>query len=192
MSARRLFVALPLPAPVKAELNALVHALKRGAPGVRWVRPDHMHVTLRFLGDVEDVQCDALVESLRRVTELSPFTFNLSGLGAFPDRKRPRVIWTGIDSGCQRVVELAACVEKSVVACGLPSEDRPFSPHLTLGRVKEPGHFAAMWQTAADQPFKGKPVHATDVRLIWSTLTPAGPVYRDVESFPLRGNENQS
>lgn len=192
MSARRLFVAVPLPAPVKAELNSLVHVLKRSAPGVKWVRPDHLHVTLRFLGDVEAAQSAALVESLQGITELSPFTFNLSGVGAFPDRKRPRVIWTGIDSGRQRVEDLAACVDKSVVAAGLPGEDRPFSPHLTLGRVKEPGHFDALWQAAAVTPFKGKPIHVVDVRLIWSTLTPTGPVYRDVESFPLRGNENQT
>jgi 2'-5' RNA ligase len=195
VSARRLFVALPLPATAKAELNSLVHVLRRGAPGIRWVRPEHLHITLRFLGDVEEEQSVALVESLNQVTELPPFTFNLAGLGAFPDRRRPRVVWTGIDSGREQMMSLAACVEKSVLAAGLPPEDRPFSPHLTLGRVKEPGDLTALWQeasAASATSFVGKPVHASDVRLIWSTLTPTGPVYRDVESFPLRGKENQS
>ena len=192
MNARRLFVALPLPATVKAELNSLVHVLRSRAPGVRWVRPEHLHVTLRFLGDVEEEQSVVLVESLKQVTELPPFTFNLAGLGAFPDRKRPRVVWTGIDSGRDQMMALAACVEKSVTASGLPPEDRPFSPLLTLGRVKEAGDFTALWQEAGATSFVGKQVVASDVRLIWSTLTPAGPVYRDVESFPLRGKENQS
>ena len=71
-------------------------------------------------------------------------------------------------------------------------EDRPFSAHLTLGRVKEAGEFTALWQETGATSFVGKPVYASEVRLIWSTLTPAGPVYRDVESFPLRGKENQS
>lgn len=192
MSVRRLFVALPLPATVKAELNALVHVLKRVAPGVRWVRPEHMHVTLRFLGDVDDTQSPGLVESLRGITELSPFTFHLAGVGAFPDRKRPRVVWTGVESGRDGMEALAAHVEKSVVAAGLPPEDRPFSPHLTLGRVKDPGDFTALWQTVGEVPFSGQSVQVADVRLIWSTLTPAGPVYRDVESFPLRGKQNNS
>lgn len=192
MTARRLFLALPLPAAVRAELNSLVHALKRQAPGVRWVRPDQMHVTLRFLGDVEDAECEALLESLKRLTDLPPFTFNLAGMGAFPDRRRPRVVWTGIESGCDRVVATAAIVEKSVVAAGLPAADRPFSPHLTLGRVKEPGDFTAFWAAADAISYAGQRVNAVDVRLIWSTLTPTGPHYRDVESFPLRGKENNS
>lgn len=192
MSSRRLFLALPLPEVAKAELNSLVHVLKKTAPGVRWVRPEHLHVTLRFLGDVEEPECEALLESLKVVTGQTPFTFNLAGIGAFPDRKRPRVVWTGIDSGRERVAALAALVEKSVVTAGLPPEDRPFSPHLTLGRVKEPGDFTALWQTAGVTSFAGKPVNAVDVRLIWSTLTPQGPVYRDVESFPLRGHENKT
>ena len=187
-----MFIALPLPATAVAELRSLVHLLKRVAPGVRWVRPEQLHVTLRFLGDVEDEECQALVKSLQSIIELSPFTFNLAGLGAFPDRKRPRVVWTGVDTGRDPVVTLAARVEHAVVAAGLPAEDRPFSPHLTLGRVREPGNFAALWRTAEEAPFTGQPVNAVDVRLIWSTLTPTGPVYRDVESFPLRGHQNQT
>jgi 2'-5' RNA ligase len=79
-----------------------------------------------------------------------------------------------------------------VVAAGLPHADRPFSPHLTLGRVKEPGDFSALWDTVKVTTFVGQRIDAADVRLVWSTLTPAGPVYRDVESFPLRGMEDKS
>jgi 2'-5' RNA ligase len=154
------------------------------------VRPEQLHLTLRFLGDVEDAGCDALVKSMNQVTDEPPFTFSLAGLGAFPDQKRPRVVWTGVAEGKAQVMSLAARVESAVVAAGLPPEDRPFSPHLTLGRVREPGDFKALWQAAGAAPFVGKPVHAVDVRLVWSTLTPTGPVYRDVESFPLRGHQN--
>lgn len=191
MTARRLFLALPLPATAQAELRSLVHALRSTAPGVKWVKPEQLHVTLRFLGDVENVQCNELIDAMDQETETAPFLFNLAGLGAFPNRKEPRVLWTGVNEGREQMMALAARVEKVVRACGMPPEDRPFAPHLTLGRVKEPADFTALWQVADQMNFAGTPVHAVDVRLIWSTLNPTGPVYRDVESFPLRGGKNQ-
>lgn len=187
MSARRLFLALPLPATAQAELRSLMHALKREASEVRWVRPEQLHITLRFLGDVEEAQCDPLINAMTQITEAAPFSFNLAGLGAFPHRKQPRVIWTGVTQGHNEVVSLAARVENLVTSCGLPKEDRPFAAHLTLGRVREPGDFAAFWQAADRMNFVGQPAAASDVRLIWSTLTPTGPVYRELDSFPLRG-----
>jgi 2'-5' RNA ligase len=159
------------------------------APGVRWVRADHLHITLRFLGDVEEQQATSLMEGLESLAEVAPFRFNLAGVGAFPDRKRPRVIWTGIALGKQQVVALAEKVEGIVESCGFPSEPKRFSPHVTLGRINSPGNFDEFWPQAEGSPFVGKNVDALDVRLIWSTLTPNGPVYRDVESFPLRGTE---
>ena len=191
MSARRLFLALHLPATAQAELRSLVHALRREAPGVKWVKPEQLHVTLRFLGDVEDDQCNELIDAMNRATDVAPFSFNLVGLGAFPNRRQPRVVWTGVGEGRDQLVALAAHVENVVKSSGMPPGVRPFAPHLTLGRVKEPADFTALWQAADQMNFTGKPVHAVDVRLVWSTLTPTGAVYRDVESFPLRGGTNQ-
>lgn len=182
-------MALPLPVPVRAEVNSLVHVFRRMAPGVRWVKADHLHITLRFLGDVEDRKAEALIDGLESLVEMAPFRFNLAGIGAFPDRKRPRVIWTGIDKGKEEVVSLAETVERIVESCGLPREPKRFSPHVTLGRVKSPASFDDFWAEAEATPFVGKAVDANSVRLIWSTLTSHGPVYRDVESFPLRGTQ---
>jgi 2'-5' RNA ligase len=182
-------VALPLPVPVRAEVNSLVHVFKRMAPGVRWVKADHLHITLRFLGDVEDPEAEVLIDALESLTEVAPFRFNLAGIGAFPDRKRPRAIWTGIAGGKEEVISLAETVERIVESCGFPREPKRFSPHVTLGRVKSPGNFDDFWPQAEATPFVGKSTDAVDVRLIWSTLTTHGPVYRDVESFPLRGTK---
>ena len=129
------------------------------------------------------------MEGLESLTEVTPFRFNLAGIGAFPDRKRPRVIWTGIADGKQRVVALAEKVESIVGLCGFPGESKRFSPHVTLGRIKSSGNFDDFWSQAEGSPFVGKDVDALDVKLIWSTLTSHGPVYRDVESFPLRGTQ---
>ena len=129
------------------------------------------------------------MSGLEALSGVVPFQFNLAGIGAFPDRKRPRVIWTGIDSGKEQVVALAQKVDSITESCGFPRDAIRFSPHVTLGRVKSPGDFDGFWPRAEASPFTGQPVDAVDVRLIWSTLTPGGPVYRDVESFPLRGTQ---
>lgn len=190
--AKRLFIALPLPAPVRAEVNSFVHVLKRLAPGVRWVRADHLHITLRFLGDVEEAEELKLITALETMDPHGPFRFHLSGLGAFPDRTRPRVFWTGISSGVDEMTALAAAVEKACRSAGFEPAQRRFSPHVTLGRVRQPGDFSALWSGIERSSFSGKPVNAHQVKLIWSTLTPAGPQYRDVESFPLRDVQSTS
>ena len=190
--AKRLFIALPLPETAKSEISAFVHALRRTAPEIRWVRPEQMHVTMKFLGDVELEREKMLMGVLEPLSTMRPFQFNLAGLGAFPDRRRARVVWTGIDLGKAEVTELAGLVETACEAAGFEREERGFSAHITLARVKEPGDFGPLWRQADEIRFVGHPVHATEVRLIHSTLTPKGPVYRDLESFPLRGPNSQS
>ena len=189
---KRLFIALPLPAPAKAELNSLVHALKRSAAGVRWVRPEHVHVTLKFLGDVLEDRIDPIIKALAPISEHSSFWFNLATVGAFPDRESPRVIWTGIEKGCNEVVSLAGVVESSMEGVGFPREQRPYSPHITIGRVKEPGDFSALWQQVSATPFESNQIDAHEVLLIHSTLTKTGPIYTELESFSLRGLENKT
>ena len=159
---------------------------------MRWVRADHLHITLKFLGDVESVQESKLIEALEETLSMAPFKFNLAGLGAFPDKKRPRVIWTAIANGAQQMTHLAGLVEQASAHAGLQAEGRGFSPHVTLGRVKQPGNLDALWTQAADNRFTGQKIDAQQIKLIWSTLTPTGPVYRDVESFPLREGSGQS
>jgi 2'-5' RNA ligase len=184
---KRLFIALPLSAPAIAELHALVHMCRRQATVVRWVRPEQMHITLKFLGDVEEErECD-ITGALESLTTEKPFMFNLAGVGAFPDQRKPRVIWTGIVTGKDEVSALAKRVDDLLFAKKFPREERGFSPHVTIGRVKEPGEFGALWKTVEATPFVGMNVDAHQVLLIHSTLTPQGPVYKDLAVFPLRG-----
>jgi len=185
--AKRLFVAIPLPANVKAELNALIHVCRREAGFVRWVRPEHLHVTLKFLGDVEAEQESRSVRALEALESLAPFQFNLAHVGAFPDRRRPRVIWTGIEKGQDQVVNLAGEVERLLAEAGFEREARPFSPHVTIGRLKDKGDLNSLWNAMTANTFVGTPCAAADVRLVHSTLTPRGPIYTDVASFALRG-----
>ena len=193
IEARRLFLAVPLPAVVKAELISLIDAVRRSAPrSARWVRPEQLHVTLKFLGDVEPEQQEALTRAMQSVCTEAPFRFTLQGVGAFPNRRQPRVIWTGIQSGCDHVAHLAGLVEAAACEAGFDPERRRFSPHVTLARVKQPGDFKSLWDQVDAVPFTSQEVDAVDVRLIHSTLTPQGAVYRDVESFQLRGTKEKT
>lgn len=190
--AKRLFVALPLARPIVAELNALVHVCRRHAPFVRWVRPEHLHITLKFLGDVEAHQEEQVKAELEALEASAPFQFSLADVGAFPDRRRPRVIWTGIATGRDDVARLAGRVDELLARCGCEREDRPFSPHVTIGRVKEGGDFEELWNAMKANTFVGASCTAQEIRLVHSTLTPRGPVYADLASFALRGHEDKS
>jgi len=186
--AKRLFIALPLNAPAIAELNALVHMCKRLARSTKWVRPEQMHVTLKFLGDVEEEREEDIVTALETAAAMAPFTFNLAGVGAFPNPRRPRVIWTGIDRGRDEVTTLAERVDAELAAKKFAREARPFSPHVTIGRVREPANFDELWRAVEATPFTGTAVDAREVRLVHSTLTPKGPIYNDLATIPLQGN----
>jgi len=131
----RAFVAVALAPDVVDRLTGLVGELKKCGADVRWVRPEGMHLTLRFLGDIEEGCVGELLEGLARgVSSLPSLRLGTAGLGAFPSLKRPRVIWVGCRG--EGLGALAAATEKSISELGFPREERPFRPHVTLGRVR--------------------------------------------------------
>ncbi|WP_456385407.1 RNA 2',3'-cyclic phosphodiesterase [Desulfolithobacter sp.] len=126
----RLFVAIDLPADITTGLGDI----SCGLPGARWVPPDQLHLTLRFIGDVDGGVFADVREVLAGVRSQS-FSLRIKGVGFFPPRKRPRVIWAGIESSDELIL-LQKRVENTLVACGLAPEGRKFSPHITLARLK--------------------------------------------------------
>ena len=131
----RAFVAVPIPADTRARVAAVQQRLR--ADGVKWVEPTNYHFTLRFLGNTAAPTLAALRAALSEaLAECQAFPLTLRGVGAFPNRQRPRTIWIGVGEGRQELEALAATVERVVVAVGCAPEPRPFRPHLTLGRVK--------------------------------------------------------
>ncbi len=131
----RVFFAIPLPDPV---LDAIAEALRplRGlAPGVSWTRRSNLHLTLRFCGEVEEATAEALADAAAPwVRRMPPPPVRLVGGGAFPDVRRPRVLWIGVESALE---PLAGAIERAVRNVGLPPEPRGYVPHLTVGRVRE-------------------------------------------------------
>ncbi|HOT91198.1 MAG TPA: RNA 2',3'-cyclic phosphodiesterase [Anaerolineae bacterium] len=136
----RTFVALPLSSAVIENLSAIQRTLRRTAPeqAVAWVNPDNIHLTLFFLGDIVLERRQPVEAALRVVARnVRPFTFTVRGLGAFPNANRPRVIWVGVEEPTGQLTLLHRAVTEALANIGFQPEDRRFSPHLTLGRVRQ-------------------------------------------------------
>jgi 2'-5' RNA ligase len=191
----RVFIALELPKLVQVELQNQIDVLSKPIPprAVHWVKPASTHLTLKFLGDVPRKQLPQIEAALREAVKGYPaFRLTAKGLGCFPRPNRPRVVWIGIHTEQKYLYQLRDRVEAAVAPLGYPTEDRPFSPHLTLGRVKT-GDGRIMEQI-------GSLVQATPVgeiaawqceavSLMQSTLTPGGAIYASLGQFQLEENK---
>jgi 2'-5' RNA ligase len=150
---------------------------------VKWVRPENIHLSLKFLGDVDEAREAELREALKRAagtrSEPRPLTLQITGFGVFPDYQRPRVLWAGVtpDPGLEL---LQHGVEQAFAPLGFPTEARPFRPHVTLGRAgrdARPRDFKELEAMLAGTDFD-ETVTVSEVDLMQSTLQPSGPVYQ--------------
>lgn len=137
MGVVRTFVAVLIDDDLKSRIAGVQDRLRQLAPDVKWVAPETLHVTLKFLGDVDE---DALPEIYAAVDEAvrphQRFEFSISDVGAFPNARNPRVVWVGIEEGRDRVRELALAVDESLARLGFGREEKEFRAHITIGRVK--------------------------------------------------------
>lgn len=184
----RLFVAVNLPSDIRERLAAAQERLRGAQADVSWVRPENIHVTLKFLGETEEKRLDRIRPALLEVARgRAPFTIRVSGLGSFGGRV-PRVVWVGVEAGAEPLSGLAKDVEAAMAPLGFPKEKRGFSAHLTLGRVRSPKNAAALL-AALGQADAGPfgTVEVTRFELMQSELRPTGSVYTVLEKFPLGG-----
>jgi 2'-5' RNA ligase len=179
----RLFFAIEIPAEVRAGLAAVVERLRPRAPEVRWVRPEGIHLTLRFLGEVGEARLGEIVAAARRVGSGGPLRLRTGGLGSFPDRGRPRVVWVGVEERGAALRRLREDLEAALGRIGFPPEERGWSPHLTLGRVR-PGGDPRPALAAASAP-EAREFEAREFVLMESCLDPAGARYERRAAFPL-------
>lgn len=191
----RLFAAVDLPAEAKAALAATVGQLGELLPaGVRWVNPAGIHLTLKFLGEVDGGLVEPLLGALREAAagmDKAPFPLHLEGLGVFPNEREPRVIWAGVGGDLDTLGRLQGLVERAAAALGFAEERREFRPHLTLGRVRDGVTLAArreMGSVVVEQSGALAPEYAWEVgeiSLIRSVLTAQGAVYSTLEAARL-------
>ncbi len=189
----RAFVAVELPEGVLAHLESVQRGLRKGLgsaeSAVRWVRPEGIHLTLQFLGNVPRTQVPAIEQALRDACAgARPAQVGTAGVGAFPNPNRPRVVWIGLDGGLQPLFDVERAIGRALTPLGY-KPDKPFNPHLTLGRVREhlhPDEVAAIARVLADaakRPPRPVSFTASSISLMQSTLQPGGSVYTQLAEF---------
>jgi 2'-5' RNA ligase len=187
----RAFVAIELPSQIKAALSQLQDNLKTGkSASVKWVGSEGIHLTLKFLGNVDEAEIPALEKALSEaVRGVAPFNLQLGGPGAFPGNQAPRVVWVGVEGEIELLRTLHNNIDRVLTPLGFPPEKRAFSPHLTLGRVREEalpgerrrlGENVAALKTEAKLSFK-----VESLSLMRSKLTREGALYSRLASFAL-------
>jgi len=190
----RAFIAIPLPGTLLDELAALQRRLEKQVPpySVRWVNPHGIHLTLQFLGDTPVEKLPAIQEALAAVAQNAPScTFTVGGLGCFPNPRRPRVVWVGVQEPTGRLAALQDAIEEAMEHFGYTPEGRGFTPHLTLGRVQRRASNREAAQVG--EAITGAPVGqlaevaADRFALIRSVLKPTGAEYTTLAEFLLTG-----
>jgi 2'-5' RNA ligase len=182
----RLFLALNLPADVRERVHRATAALREAAPEIAWVSEERLHLTIKFLGAQPDEATAALAESMREVAAAHrPVELELGGIGAFPNRRRPRIVWLGIAAD-HRLELLHHDVELACERLGYPLEGRAFRPHITLGRTKQRSPDARALGTAARTVTFRETTVVDTLDLMESRLQAAGPRYAVVAAAPLR------
>ena len=180
----RLFVALDLSPEIREALRNPVEELKPLAKSARWTRPEGMHVTLKFIGNVDAGKLAPVREALTGVRSEAPVEMRVRGMGFFPDARRPRVLWCGIEASAN-LAPLAAAAERALESLGIPPEERKFTPHLTLARVNDSRRLAGLIRAVESMRSREfGSARATEFHLFESVTRPSGAEYRKVESYP--------
>jgi len=183
-------VAISLPDEVKAFLKSIQAGLDRGFKAVSWVRPESIHLTLKFLGEIDEKKALAVETALESAAKgAGPFTLEAGGTGVFPNSRAPRVVWAGIrENGA--LLTLQKRIDEQLAAAGFEPDDRPFAPHLTLCRIKSAGDARAIGNLVTESGRKEQAKAAFTVNsfaFMKSVLKPQGAVHTVIKEFALRG-----
>jgi 2'-5' RNA ligase len=191
----RTFIAVEISENIQDELGLIIENFQRERiTGIRWVSPRNIHITLRFLGDIKFDTVPALQAMIKESTQqFHPFDLYLDQAGAFPNLKNPRVIWVGIKRS-EKLLDIQKIIESGCVKLGFPSENKRFSAHLTLGRVKknldEPSITRLIQQLQAVETKHIPPAHIEAAHLFKSDLKPGGSVYTSLFNAKLGSKKN--
>lgn len=185
----RLFIAFPLAVEVKDYLASVIADLRPHSDGIRWVAPRNIHLTARFLGDTEEAKVTKLSQLIDTVAGAhSCVTSSLTQLGAFPNLKRPRVIWAGIGEGAEELGKIARDVELRMRQLRFEPESKGFKSHLTLGRVREGAQLDPFAEFMAGYALQPTSLVFDRLVLYKSTLTPQGPIYERLHEAALKSD----
>jgi len=186
----RSFLALDTPEKIREGIGAVQSRLKKIIHGdIRWARPEGIHLTLKFFGNISEddvVNISAVVEKIAAGS--LPLVLTIGGTGAFPDPHRPRVVYLGMNGDVERLIAFQKELERALETIGFPREERPFLPHLTLGRIKSPGGLIGLAGVVEKgESYTAGEFSASGLGLFKSDLTPRGAVYTRLAWYPFAG-----
>lgn len=186
----RIFVALPIDVKVR---KAITEVIPTGRGAVRWVKEQQYHITLKFLGDITEEQLQQTCAAIGQVGRewATPLQLTAQGVGAFPSLQSARVVWVGLTGNTEPLLRLQREVELALASLGFALERRPFTPHVTIGRLRMPGPMPEALQVHRDTPFGTWTV--PNIQVIESILRPAGPIYivRKEVALPVPSAESE-
>lgn len=184
----RTFIAVPLPTEVRALLGEMQRKLRSFDADVKWTAIPSIHLTLKFLGEIDPAVLPHLAASLREAASSArPFALRLCGLGGFPDLRKPRVLWCGLTGDLLLLESLQENVERACLEAGFPPEERPFQPHLTLGRVRGKSNLQQLLDYIKISSTLEHGFGVKEFNIYQSVLKPQGAVYTVLEKIDLRG-----
>jgi len=189
----RAFIAIELSPDSRKRLAYLEEQLKSSGGDVKWVKPENIHLTLKFLGEIDDKTLEKITKIMEDIAvKEKPFYMRLLSPSAFPKINFPRVIWIGIDKGDSETKQIAKILEEEIAKVGIPKENRPFSSHITLGRVRSGLNRDKLAKNleylASNVPEDSPEFLVAKITLFKSTLTPSGPIYEALKEAHLQGN----
>jgi RNA 2',3'-cyclic 3'-phosphodiesterase len=186
----RCFLAIDPPEEILQEIGRIQGRLQRLIGGdVRWVRPEAIHLTLKFFGDIpESAVADIAAVVEPTAAGAAPFSLEIGGTVVFPDQRRPRVLWLGMNGDVPRLLVFQQELERALGVIGFPEEERPFTPHLTLARIKSARGLTGLARALEKgEEYAAGRFTASGIGLIRSELTPRGAVYTELKWFPFAG-----
>ena len=187
----RAFIAIELPEDIRKALAQLQNRLKSCGADVKWVEPNNIHLTLKFLGEIDDAQLNRITSILQNVSaNTNSFPAFISSFGAFPKINSPRVIWIGINKGNSEVSAIAKYLENEIKNVGIPAEDKPFSSHITIARTRSIFNLEKLVKELkfleSNFSLQVREFDVTKITLFKSSLTPKGPVYEILKEATLK------
>jgi 2'-5' RNA ligase len=183
----RSFLAIELPEAIRKRIEEIQRDLRSSNSDVRWVIPEKIHLTLKFFGNIEESRVDTITKSIEPLVGGTPhFSLEVRGMGAFPNIKNPRVIWMGLIDEKQVLIPLQGQLESTLETIGFQVEDRPFRPHLTLGRMNSGrGKDELIGRIQKYKEEKFGDIEVKRLVLFKSDLRPAGPIYTPLREMNL-------
>ncbi len=189
----RVFIAVELSESIRKVVVQIQGKLRGTEDKIKWVNPFLIHLTLKFLGEIKKEKLGAVIEVTQKIAQkFSPFLMEVKGVGAFPSLSSPRVIWLGVDSGSTTLRKLSSELEDRLEKNGFSKENKKWTPHLTLGRVKslvEPRKLSDL--ILREKEGVAGVMEVREISVIESRLTPSGPIYTVLEQLSLSGDQGE-